>query len=637
MTSPDNRWRMHLPRAAVIFHDLAMVCLAWLGLHQFRYAIASAGGPVPEFGFDADLVLVLLAQGVVFWRVGLYRGLWRFASVPDLVNIVKASLIGLLSIAACLFLYNRLQYVPRSVLVLYPVVLTMLLGMPRLLYRVWKDHGIGAAGRPVRRVLILGAGQAGEALLRDMRRTGVYQPVGFLDDAAKLQGSRLHGVPVLGRLDAVTRIAPETAADMLVIAMPSQDAATLRRAVELCEATGLPIRQVPRFDDLLAGRSLPGELKEISIEDLLGRRPVTPNWKAIRTWLSGRAVLVTGAGGSIGSELCRQCARLGASRLVMVEIDELALMRMQIELQRSFPDIDCIPVLGDCGDPAVMAHAMRLAPPDAVFHAAAYKQVPVLEGQLREAVRNNALATRTVAQAARDAGAGCFVLISTDKAVDPVNVLGATKRLAEMVCQGMAATHGTNAITVRFGNVLDSAGSVVPLFREQIRAGGPITVTHPDVTRYFMTIPEACQLILQAAAFGSHSAIYTLDMGEPVPIRLLAEQMIRLAGKQPQRDIAIVYTGLRPGEKLHESLFHADERYRPTAHPKILQAESRDVSADAIDMALNDLQHACADYDLERLANALRAAVPEFDPVQRSRVDPGSTVIAFPARHARTV
>src|SRR5690606_34058894 len=479
---------------------------------------------------------------------------------------------------------NRMDQVSRTVLLLYPFVLTALLGMPRLLYRVWKDYQLSRSEEAGLRVLILGAGRAGEALVRDLHRTGSYQPVGFLDDAATLRGSYLQGVPVLGRIDEVERIARETAARLLVIAMPSLDAAAMRSVVAACESTGLPFRRVPRLDDLLEGRSLPGELKEVAIEDLLGRQPVTPDWKAIRGWLGGRSVLVTGAGGSIGSELCRQCAKHGAHQVALVEIDELALSIVTAELQRDYPQIRCVPVLGDCGDPAVMRHAIALSLPEAVFHAAAYKQVPRLEAQLREAVRNNVLATETVSAESHRAGVGSFVLISTDKAVDPVNVLGATKRMAEKVsqAQALAEPHATRAVTVRFGNVLDSAGSVVPLFRKQIRNGGPVTVTDPEVTRYFMTIPEACQLILQAAAIGSQHAIYTLDMVEPVAIKDLAEHMIRLAGKQPGRDIAIVYTGLRPGEKLHETLFHADERYRPTTHPKIRQAEARGIMAERI-------------------------------------------------------
>ena len=633
-----NAWKTRvtaaLPRAAIVVHDLFMVWLCWMGLNQFRYSMEIVSLDLPFW--SPEVLLILIAQGLVFWKVGLYRGVWRFASLPDLLNILKASIAGLLAIVLALFLYNRLDQVPRSVLVLYPIVLTALLGMPRLLYRTWKDHGLTRTDKAAMRVLILGAGQAGETLVRDLRRAGAYQPVGFLDDAAKLRGSYLQGLPVLGRIEDIEKIAPETAAKLLVIAMPSIDAAAMRRVVEACERTGLPFRTVPRLDDLLEGRSLPGELKEVAIEDLLGRQPMTPDWKAIRGWLGGRSVLVTGAGGSIGSELCRQCAKHGARQIALLEIDELALITAEAELRRDFPEIEYVPILGDCGDPAVVRYALGRSKPDAVFHAAAYKHVPVLETQLREAIRNNVLATETVVQESLRSGVGTFVLISTDKAVDPANVLGASKRLAEMVCQAMADPLTTRFITVRFGNVLDSAGSVVPLFREQIRNGGPVTVTDAEVTRYFMTIQEACQLILQASAIGSQQAIYTLDMGDPVPIRLLAEQMIRLAGKQPERDVAIVYTGLRPGEKLHETLFHADERYRPTSHPKILQAEAREVSADRINAIRLRLRDAVGRYDIEALATLLREAVPEFIPADSPETPQKvATVVAFPARASR--
>ena len=634
MISLSDRIRNGLPRVAVIVHDLFMVWAAWAGLNYFRHSTldpAAASAPL-----SPEMLLILIVQGLIFWQVGLYRGVWRFASIPDLVNIVKASLFGLLAILPLLFfVFDRAGQVPRTVMLAYPVVLSALLGMPRLLYRAWKDHGNERTDKSALRVLILGAGQAGEALVRDLRRVGAYQPVGFLDDAAKLRGSYLQGLPVLGRVEDVSRIAPETAAKLLVIAMPSLDATAMRRVVAACERTGLPFRTVPRLNDLLEGRSLPGELKEVAIEDLLGRKPVQPDWKAIRGWLGGRSVLVTGGGGSIGSELCRQCARHGARQIAIVEMDELALATIQALLRRDFPQIQCVPVLGDCGDPAVMRHALSLASPEAVFHAAAYKQVPVLESQLREAVRNNVLATETVVAETVRAGVASFVLISTDKAVDPVNVLGATKRLGEMVCQSMSGPASTRFVTVRFGNVLDSAGSVVPLFREQIRSGGPVTVTDPEVTRYFMTIPESCQLILQAAAIGSRHAIYTLDMGEPVSIRLLAEQMIRLAGKHPERDVAIVYTGLRQGEKLHETLFHADERYRPTAHPKILQAEARAIATEHVFHAVEGMRDAVASYDLETLSQLLRDSVPEFSPQVEPREPQVATVVAFPARSAR--
>ena len=634
--NPGSKAHALLPRIAVVAHDLVMVYVCWQVLHVLRYLTRQETWPWLDF--SPTVAWVLVAQGLVFWRVGLYRGLWRFASVPDLWNIFKAALWGLTAIILGLAVYNRLGSVPRSVLVSYPFVLAALLGLPRLAYRMWKDHVGKRDESDARRVLILGAGRAADALVRDLRRTGAFQPVGFLDDAPRLRGSRLHGLPVLGRLEDAPSVARETAAGMLVIAMPSLDAAAMRRVMGICERTGLPFRMVPSLVDALEGQALPGELKEVAIEDLLGRKPVVPDWKLIRSWLGGRTVMVTGAGGSIGSELCRQCARHGARGIVLLEQDELALITIQADLRRSFPSLEVQAVLGDCGDPAVTAHALRLGQPEAVFHAAAYKQVPLLEAQVREAVRNNVLATDTVARLCREQGVGTFVFISTDKAVDPANVLGASKRLAEMIAQSQDRKDGgTRCVTVRFGNVLDSAGSVVPLFREQIRKGGPVTVTDPEVTRYFMTIPEASQLIMQAAAVASHAAIYTLDMGEPVPIRLLAEQMIRLAGKQPERDIAIVYTGLRPGEKLHEVLFHEDEHYRPTSHSKILEAVAREVSSEQVRAGVERLREAVTRYDEAALEQVLRELVPEFAPAAQVQEvpAPASTVVQFPLREAK--
>ncbi len=633
MTAWTERMKYRLPRLAVVLHDLLMVWVCWQGLHYIRYALQPSQLEVVPM--SSTVLIVMVAQGLVSWRVGLYRGLWRFASVPDLLNIFKASVLGLLAAVVGLFFYSRLDLVSRAVLVLYPFVLTILLGTPRMVFRAWKDHRLQQATEGAERVLILGAGQAGEALVRDLRRLGRYDPIGFLDDAVGLRGTRLHGLPVLGRTADVARIARETGAQLLVIAMPSADAVAMRRIIGLCEESDLPFRTVPKLADVLEGRSLPGQLKEVAIEDLLGRQPHSPDWKAIRGWLGGRAVLVTGAGGSIGSELCRQCARHGARRIVLVEFDELALITVQAELQRDFPGVECVPVLGDCGDPAVMAHALALGEPNAAFHAAAYKQVPLLQRQLREAVRNNVLATDVVARACQQAHVATFVLISTDKAVDPVNVLGATKRLAEMACQAMVDPRSTRMVTVRFGNVLDSAGSVVPLFREQIRRGGPVTVTDPEVTRYFMTIPEACQLILQASSIGAQQAVYTLDMGEPVSIRMLAEQMIRLAGKHPGRDVLIEYTGLRAGERLHEVLFHADECYAATVYPSILQAPPRGVDRDAVEAALRRLREGVASYDLQALEATLRQAVPEFSPTDDAAASRDATVVAFPARRAR--
>lgn len=378
------------------------------------------------------------------------------------------------------------------------------------------------------------------------------------------------------------------------------------------------------------------QMQDLPVESLLGRAPHAADSGAIRTWLQGQAVLITGAGGSIGAELCRQCAQHGAKQVALLEIDELALLTIEAELHRDFPAIGCISILGDCGDPAVAAHALRLAQPEAVIHAAAYKHVPLLQGHIREAVRNNVLATETMADASRAAGVSCFVLVSTDKAVAPVNVLGASKRLAEMLCQRLGeAEQGMRMLTVRFGNVLESAGSVVPVFREQIRRGGPVTVTDPQATRYFMTIPEACQLILRAASLDARQATYTLDMGQPVLILALAERMIRLAGKQPGRDIAIDYIGLRAGERLHETLRHPGEQYFATHCPGILQAVPRTIAAERIGQALQQLRAAVRDYDVPALNRLLHEVVSEYGPAVAPERQEMPQVLPFPSRRGR--
>jgi FlaA1/EpsC-like NDP-sugar epimerase len=599
------------PRVAVVLHDLVMVWLAWYLANVLRYTFVPNGPDVDVFA--AELPVVLGAQALVLWWTGLYRGLWRFASMPDIWNIVRAAALGSLAIAPAVFLLNRLDGIPRAVLFIYPMLLILFLASPRLLYRRWKDGRYGAASRlPVRRVLVLGGGSAGEALIRELRRENLLRPVGILDDNRKLRGARIQGVPVLGALDRLSEIAREVAAEMLLIAMPSLNNQQMQRVVALCESTELPFRTVPRLRDVIEGRSAFNQLKEVAIDDLLGRDPVTLDWTAIRTGLAGRRVLVSGGGGSIGSELCRQVARLGIESLCVIDSCEYNLYRIERELHAEFPDLILDVVLGDCGDAAVCEHALSRCRPQVVFHAAAYKHVPMLQEQVREAVRNNVLATRTLALAAIQHGVESFVLISSDKAVNPTNVMGASKRVAEMVCQAMARESHVRFITVRFGNVLDSAGSVVPLFREQIREGGPVTVTHPEVTRYFMTIPEACQLILQAAALGDGGEIFALDMGEPVRIAYLAEQMIRLAGKQPERDIAIVYTGLRPGEKLFEELFHPQENYHPTAHAKIMLAQPRELPHVVLDSVLNEARQAVLRFDQEALEAMLCQLVPEY-------------------------
>ncbi len=599
------------PRLAVVVHDLVMVWAAWMLALLARRELWPDAPPLAWF--PPELPVVLLAQGAVLWWTGLYRGLWRFASLPDLVNIARACLLGAFAVALALFLFNRLEGVPRSVLVIYPPVLALLLGLPRLAYRYWKDSRLDLAlDAPSKRVLIVGAGRAAEALLRELKQDPRYRVVGLLDDDPALRGGKIHGFPVLGGIDRLGTIAAETAAEMLLIAIPSATNREMQRIVEACEETGLPFRTVPRLQDVVAGRLRFMDLKEVAIEDLLGREPVSLDWTAIRLGLAGRHLLVTGGGGSIGAELCRQLARLGPASLTVLEHSEYNLYRIEQELRRDFPDLVLSPVLGDVCERQVCRVALERSRAEVVFHAAAYKHVPLLEGQVGAALRNNLLGTANMALAAAEAGVGTFVLISTDKAVNPVSVMGASKRAAERLLAACAAEGGTRFITVRFGNVLDSAGSVVPLFREQIARGGPVTVTHPDIERYFMTIPEACQLILQAAVIGRGGEIFALDMGEPVKIRYLAEQMIRLAGKIPGKDIPIIYTGLRPGERLCEELFHHDEQRLPTRHPKILECRPEAQPLTDWRRLLAETERAVRAGDEARLEELLGQWVPGF-------------------------
>lgn len=602
-------------RTAVIAHDIIMVSVAWGLALLFRYSMGNSSIEWPHFWMSLPVVVVV--QGLTLWWTGLYRGLWRFASLPDLWNILRAALIGVTLIGLLLFFYNRMNGVPRTALVLYPLFLVFLLGIPRLAYRLWKDYSANPKaprhGQCLQRVLILGAGSAAEMLARDMRRSAEYQPVGFLDDNSQLVSAKVQGLPVLGRISQLNAVVSDQAIDLVVIAMPSLSNAQMQRVVALCEKAEVNFRTLPRVDDLISGETGMASLRQVSIEDLLGRDPVTLDWKDISEGIAGKVIFVTGGGGSIGSELCRQIAKLGPATLVILEHSEFNLYTIKMELRNNFPNLELSPHLVDVCDEVALDHVFTRYKPDVLFHAAAYKHVPMLETQVREAVRNNVLGTRAVALAANRHGTATMVLISTDKAVNPANVMGASKRAAEIFCQNFNRYSKTHYITVRFGNVLGSAGSVVPLFRDQIERGGPVTVTHPEITRYFMTIPEATQLILQAASMGSGGEIYVLEMGEPVRINDLAEQMIRLSGKMAGKDIEIVYSGLRPGEKLYEELFHDQESLTATRHEKILLAHSRHVEWDHVQAVMNEMEAACRSYDEPLCRLLLQRLVPEME------------------------
>jgi len=414
---------------------------------------------------------------------------------------------------------------------------------------------------------------------------------------------------VAGVCDEIPAIAVEEGAELILLAVPSASARQMRRLVGLCEQTGIPFRLLPRMQDLVTGQVSIKALRDVRIEDLLGREVVSLDWDAINVAIRGRTILVTGGGGSIGSELCLQIARLEPAQLIVLDRSEFNLYTIELELHQRFPRLAISAVLGDAGDAGLADDLLRRYRPEVVFHAAAYKHVPMLEGQARVAVVNNVLATRTLARLCDAHGCRAFVMISTDKAVNPGNVMGATKRLAELYCQGLNGRSHTRFITVRFGNVLGSTGSVIPLFQKQIAAGGPVTVTHPEITRFFMTISEAAQLILQAAVLGQGGEIFVLDMGEPVKIGYLAEQLIRLSGKKPGEDIEIIYTGLRPGEKLHEELFHDAETLMDTAHPKILLARSQSGDLERIEQGLRSLEQATQQLNEQKIRAMLHELV----------------------------
>lgn len=598
-----NRW-------AAVLHDLLMIPVAWLFSYWLRFNLSNIS---PEY-IDAAfyyLVVIIPIQATAFWIFGLYRGVWRFASIPDLLRIFKSVIVGIAITVMAIFLLYRMEGLPRSVPIFYGMLLIFLLGGPRFLYRWIKDHHLSI--RSGKRVLIVGAGRAGEMLVRDLLRNSgdTYLPVAFVDDKVRRIGQDIHGIPVVGMTETLPEVVDKMGIEIIVLAIPSALVRERKKLIGLCEQAGVPFRTVPQLDSLMSGQVSINQLREVSIEDLLGREPVKLEWEVIKEGLSGRTILITGAGGSIGSELCRQLARLEPRKIILLEISEYNLYSIELELRDAFPDLLVYPCLADIREVDAVDKIFEKYKPSLIFHAAAYKHVPMLESHIREAIHNNVLGTRVVADAADKHSATKFVLISTDKAVNPTNIMGSTKRVAELYCQSLNASSATNYVTVRFGNVLGSAGSVVPLFRKQIMQGGPVTVTHPDIERFFMTIPEACQLIMQASVLGDGGEIFVLDMGEPVKIHYLAEQMILLSGRQPGEDIEISITGLRPGEKLFEELFHNQEKLQPTHHKKILLADHRLAEWGELSEVINKMSESVSSFDEQALIKLLRHLVPE--------------------------
>jgi len=628
MNSPGLfRFRLHRGYFAFL-HDLAMAPLSfvlsiwlrmgdslWLTWDAARLATAAA--------------LFALVAAPVLLSQRLYRGLWRYVSVQDLLALVRAVTLILLVFLPVLFLLTRAADLPRSLLLINWFVLLALLGGPRFLYRILRDRRAPSVTPEMRAipVLLAGDGDGAELFLRASRHGDArYRALGLLARKSSRVGRDIHGVPVLGRLDQLDEVVTGLkragqAPERVIVTEDSLSGAAMRQLLDQADALGLSLARLPRLTDLKAGVTDQLEITPIAVEDLLGRAQAGLDRDAMKSLIQGRHVLVTGAGGSIGGELVRQIAADGPAALTLLENSEYALYTIDLELAESHPGLARQAVIADIRDARRLAEIIDGVRPELVFHAAALKHVPIVEANPLEGLLTNAVGTRLVADACARAGVRLMVLISTDKAVNPTNVMGAGKRVAEAYCQALdlAAEDGPSFITVRFGNVLGSTGSVVPLFQRQLAAGGPLTVTHPDMTRYFMTIREAVELVLQASAFRfrfperHRGRVFVLDMGEPVKIVDLARQMIRLAGLRQGSDIEITFTGLRPGEKLFEEIFHNGEAPVPTEMDGVLEARVRAGDLDQLRGTMDALEQATRHGDHAAAMALLHQLVPEYD------------------------
>ncbi len=588
------------------------------------------------------LPFFVLVKLIIFGRLKLFRGGWHYASIRDVVNILFASWLFLLVMFLIImppryleetrgikltYIGDYLTKYPTGVLVLDFLASVFLVCTARLGFRIYREELRPVSAEGVRRVLMVGAGNAAESILREIQRMPVerFRVIGFVDDDPGKRNMIIHGLPVLGTTDDIRNVCQEEEVEEIIIAMPSATQKQLRRVIELCSGTKLKFQSLPGVGDLIDGRVTVSQIRPVDINDLLGRQAVALDAEAVARFIRGRRVLITGAGGSIGSEMCRQVCNYQPARLILVEQAENALFEIENELMAAHKDIPISSCICDIYDRQRVWAVWGTHLPEVVIHAAAHKHVPLMEHNPTEAVKNNILGTRNVADASCQFGAAEFVTISTDKAVNPSSVMGASKRVAEIYTQALNGRSGcrTQFKAVRFGNVLGSAGSVVPTFRRQIADGGPVRVTHPEMKRYFMTIPEAAQLVLQAAATGAGGQIFLLDMGEAVKIVDLARQMITLSGFRPGEDIDIVFTGVRPGEKLFEELRTEGEDIEPTVHPKVLVWKSRPTDWEKVHSAIEDLEelHNCSDRG--KIVEALRKLVPEYEPRNApSKADP---------------
>ncbi len=593
--------------------DFIFIALSCVFAYLVRF-----DGHIPEphlYSFWVLLGASLTLKPLVFIMSGFYRRLWRYASIDDLIHIVRS--VAIASALSCfIFLvFMHFQGYSRSVLFLDWVFLNIFIFSRSLIWRVLQERQGRASASSGKRVLIIGAGEAGRRLLQECRSNKDLQfnVVGFLDDdPAKIKG-RIHSVPVLGPISDVGIQIARHSVEKVILAMPSASTNELRQLARECLTYDVKVQTLPPMKDMLS-TDLSGYIRDIQLEDLLGRKPAVLQKGQIRNYLAGKRVLITGAGGSIGSELCRQVSQFEPASLVLFDNAETPLFNIEQEISKSFPSTPLRAIIGDVRDSDRVNAVFDETLPEVVFHAAAYKHVPMMEHNPAEAVNNNVYGTKVLADTAHTFGVQHFVMVSTDKAVNPTNVMGATKRASEMYVQSLARESKTHFVTVRFGNVLGSNGSVIPTFKEQIANGGPVTVTDPEITRFFMTIPEASQLVLQAGSMGQGGEIFLLDMGEPVKIVKLAEDLIRLSGLKPHEDIKIEFTGLRPGEKLYEELLLAGEDVNATTHEMICVAKSENFDREVLSQQLETLFAAAKAMELKKVILLLQQIVPEFKP-----------------------
>jgi FlaA1/EpsC-like NDP-sugar epimerase len=608
---PVNRHRIWQ-----LLADASLIALAWWLAFWLRFD-HGIPGPYHRLFVDTIAVAVAIKLGV-FIVFGFYNRWWRYVSTQDMWGAARGVTVACVVADLVIYFAHPVKGfpLPRSIAVLDWLLLLAFVAGTRLIARSLIERP-GAASLVARgkEVIVVGAGDAAQLVIREMLKTPAlgYTPIGLIDDDPRKKNLRLHGIRVLGTSEELAHILRDNPPDEVLIAIPSASGETRQRVVEIAQQAHVPVKTLPGLYELISGDiNLAGQIRPVQVEDVLGREPVEVDVQSIAKYLAGETVLVTGAGGSIGSELCRQIARVGPARLVLVEQSEAALFDIERELsgERDFSAVAS--VLGDCGDRAKMSQVFERYRPSVVFHAAAYKHVALLEANPIEAVRNNTLATRVIADVAAEYGAARFVLVSTDKAANPKNLLGQSKALCEWIVEALGHRDDikTRFVAVRFGNVLNSSGSVIPIFKRQIEKGGPVTVTHPDMTRFFMTIPEAVSLVVQAGAIGGRGQVYVLDMGEPVKILDLARNMIRLSGKEPETEIPITFVGVRPGEKLHEELWTDGETVGPTSHAKILRAARPPIDVEWLEDELGGLDHMVTRGDtldvVSKLASMLR-------------------------------